>query len=105
MYEDITNIAIEDYLALLMPPRPEIFDELEKRARAHGLPLLGPVEGQFLYLLAKSAGAREAYGTGRSHSRGPALARSAGRRHAAPSQQPRGRLRAGRHPLPGFGKH
>ena len=60
MYEDITNIAIEDYLALLMPPRPEIFDELEKRARAHGLPLLGPVEGQFLYLLAKSAGAREA---------------------------------------------
>jgi predicted O-methyltransferase YrrM len=60
MYEDITNIAIEDYLADLMPPRPEIFAELEQRAHNQGLPLLGPVEGQFLYLLAKSAGAREA---------------------------------------------
>jgi predicted O-methyltransferase YrrM len=60
MYEDITNIAIEDYLAELMPPRPEIFTELENRAHNQGLPLLGPVEGQFLYLLAKSAGAREA---------------------------------------------
>jgi len=60
MYEDITNIAIEDYLAELMPARPEIFAELEKRAHDKGLPLLGPVQGQFLYLLAKSAGAREA---------------------------------------------
>jgi len=60
MYEDITSIAIEDYLAALMPPRSEIFTELEKRARAHGLPLVGPVEGQFIYLLAKSIGAHEA---------------------------------------------
>ena len=60
MYEDITNIAIEDYLTQLMPTRPEIFTELEKRAHDKGLPLLGPVEGQFLYLLAKSANAREA---------------------------------------------
>jgi caffeoyl-CoA O-methyltransferase len=60
MYEDITSIAIEDYLAALMPPRSEIFAELEKRARAHGLPLVGPVEGQLIYLLAKSIGAREA---------------------------------------------
>ena len=60
MYEDITNIAIEDYLAALMPPRSEIFSELEKRARDHGLPLVGPVQGQFLYLLAKSMDAREA---------------------------------------------
>lgn len=60
MYEDITNIAIEDYLTALMPPRPQIFAELEKRAHDHGLPLVGPVEGQLLYLLARSAGAREA---------------------------------------------
>jgi predicted O-methyltransferase YrrM len=60
MYEDITSIAIEDYLTALIPPRPDIFTELEKRAHAQGLPLLGPVEGQFIYLLAKSAGAREA---------------------------------------------
>src|SRR5919202_5741325 len=43
-----------------MPPRPATFAELEQRARAHGLPLVGPVEGQLLYLLAKSIGAREA---------------------------------------------
>jgi len=60
MYEDITSIAIEDYLTALMPPRPQIFSELEKRAHDHGLPLIGPVEGQLLYLLARSAGAREA---------------------------------------------
>jgi caffeoyl-CoA O-methyltransferase len=60
MYEDITNIAIEDYLAALMPPRPQTFAELEKRAHERGLPLVGPVEGQLLYLLARSAGAREA---------------------------------------------
>ena len=60
MPEDITNIAIEDYLLDLMPPRSAIFSELEKRAYDHGLPLVGPVQGQFLYLLAKSMGAREA---------------------------------------------
>src|SRR5690349_3379209 len=60
MRDDITNIAIEDYLYDLMPPRPAVFAELEQYAHVHGLPLVGPVEGQFLYLLAKSAGAREA---------------------------------------------
>lgn len=57
---DITNIAIEDYIAALMPPRPETFSELEQRAYSKGLPILGPVQGQFLYLLARSMGAREA---------------------------------------------
>jgi predicted O-methyltransferase YrrM len=60
MRDDITNIVIEDYLLDLMPPRSGIFVELEKRAHDHGLPLIGPVQGQFLYLLAKSMDAREA---------------------------------------------
>jgi caffeoyl-CoA O-methyltransferase len=60
MRDDITNIAIEDYLTALMPQRSPLFTELERRAYDHGLPLVGPVEGQFLYLLAKSIGAREA---------------------------------------------
>lgn len=59
MRDDITNTAIEDYLTALMPPRSEIFAELEERAHARGLPLLGPVEGQFIYLMAKSIAARE----------------------------------------------
>lgn len=60
MRDDITNIAIEDYLNNLIPERPEVFTDLERRAHLHGLPLIGPVEGQFIYLLAKSIGAREA---------------------------------------------
>jgi caffeoyl-CoA O-methyltransferase len=60
MRDDITNIAIEDYLVELMPPRPQALAELERQAREHGWPLVGPVEGQFLYLLAKMHGAREA---------------------------------------------
>src|SRR3954462_15713963 len=60
MRDDITNIAIDDYLLDLMPPRSEIFRELEKRAHDRGLPLVGPVQGQFLYLLAKSMDACEA---------------------------------------------
>lgn len=60
MRDDITNFAIEDYLAELMPQRSPVFDELEHRAHDRGLPLIGPVEGQFIYLLAKSMAAREA---------------------------------------------
>lgn len=60
MRDDITNIAIEDYLRDLMPERPVAFSNLERRARERGLPLVGPVQGQFLYLLAKSIGARDA---------------------------------------------
>ncbi|HMO58491.1 MAG TPA: O-methyltransferase [Roseiflexaceae bacterium] len=60
MRDDITNIAIEDYLAALMPPRPAALAELEIEGYRHGWPLVGPVEGQLLYLLAKSSGAREA---------------------------------------------
>lgn len=60
MRDDITNIAIEDYLLDLMPARPAAFTALEQQARTRGLPLVGPVQGQFLYLLAKSIGARDA---------------------------------------------
>jgi predicted O-methyltransferase YrrM len=60
MRDDITNIAIEDYLAALMPARSGALGELEQLGRVRGLPLVGPVEGQLLYLLAKSSGAREA---------------------------------------------
>ncbi len=60
MRDDITNIKIEDYMARLMPPRPDALASLEARGRKEGLPLVGPVQGTLLYLLAKSIGAREA---------------------------------------------
>jgi caffeoyl-CoA O-methyltransferase len=61
---DITNIAIEDYLLDLMPPRDQVLTELEERARVHGLSLVGPVQGQFLYLQALSLNARRALEVG-----------------------------------------
>ncbi len=60
MRYDITNIAIEDYLLDLMPPRDQVLTELEDRARIHGLSLVGPVQGQFLYLQVLAMGARKA---------------------------------------------
>ncbi len=64
MRYDITNIAIEDYLLDLMPPRDPVLAELEERARIHGLSLVGPVQGQFLYLQAMALGARKALEVG-----------------------------------------
>ncbi len=64
MRYDITNIAIEDYLHDLMPPRDEVLASLEARAKQQGLSLVGPVQGQFLYLQALMMGARRALEVG-----------------------------------------
>jgi predicted O-methyltransferase YrrM len=61
---DITNIEIEDYLTALMPPRDPVLAQLEERARQQGLSLVGPVQGQFLYIQALSMGARKALEVG-----------------------------------------
>lgn len=64
MRYDITNTAIEDYLINLMPPREPALANLEARALEHGLSLVGPVQGQFLYLQALALGARKALEVG-----------------------------------------
>lgn len=64
MIDTITNIAIEDYLAALMPPRTGALAELEQRAERQGLVLVGPVQGQLLYILARSIDARQALAVG-----------------------------------------
>jgi caffeoyl-CoA O-methyltransferase len=61
---DITNIAIEDYLHDLMPPRGPVLAELEARAQKQGLSLVGPVQGQLLYLQTLIMGARRALEVG-----------------------------------------
>jgi predicted O-methyltransferase YrrM len=61
---DITNIEIEDYLTALMPPRDPVLAQLEERARQQGLSLVGPVQGQFLYLQALAMNARKALEVG-----------------------------------------
>jgi predicted O-methyltransferase YrrM len=61
---DITNIAIEDYLIDLMPPRDPVLASLEARALQTGLSLVGPVQGQFLYLQVLAMGAQKALEVG-----------------------------------------
>lgn len=60
MRYDITNIAIEDYLNELMPPRPPALADLEQEAQQRGLSLVGPVQGQLLYLLAATSNTKKA---------------------------------------------
>ena len=64
MRYDITNIDIEDYLTALMPPREPVLAALEERARQQGLSLVGPVQGQFLYLQALAMNAKKALEVG-----------------------------------------
>lgn len=60
MHDDIiTNIGIEDYINALVPPRPEVLANLEQRGKQHGLSLVGPVQGQLLYLLTRIHNARK----------------------------------------------
>ena len=64
MRYDITNIAIEDYLTSLMPDRNQPLANLETRARQQGLSLVGPVQGQFLYLMSLLSNAKNALEVG-----------------------------------------
>ena len=50
---DITAPAIEDYIDGLLPPREPLLAEVEAHARANRLPIVGPAEGRFLYLLTR----------------------------------------------------
>jgi caffeoyl-CoA O-methyltransferase len=50
---EITAPAIERYIDDLLPPREPLLAEVEAHARANRLPIVGPAEGRFLYLLTR----------------------------------------------------
>lgn len=54
----ITNLAVEQYLYELLPPRDPILVRLEQEAQARNIPIVGPHAGRFLYLLARLARAK-----------------------------------------------
>jgi len=60
MPDSIVHPSIEEYLATLVPPRSPVLHELEEHARQNHVPIVGPVEGNLLYLLARANGARRA---------------------------------------------
>lgn len=54
----IVNPRIERYLRRLLPPRDPVLVEMEQRAGRERIPIVGPVVGRLLYLLARIARAR-----------------------------------------------
>lgn len=48
----------ETYFGQWIPPRADLVLSLELEARQHDIPIIGPVVGELLYLLAKLKGAR-----------------------------------------------
>ena len=54
----ITDPAIEQYLYGTLPGRLPVLLEMEAHAARENVPIIGPLEGQFLYTLALGAGAR-----------------------------------------------
>ncbi|MEM2759248.1 MAG: O-methyltransferase [Nitrososphaerales archaeon] len=54
----ITNRDIEKYIYDLLPESPSILRELEHVARTKRIPIVGPMVGRFLYILAATTGAK-----------------------------------------------
>lgn len=54
----ITTPEIEQYIKSLLPPRHEVFLEMEEYAKEHNFPIIGPMVGNFLSQLAAGIGAR-----------------------------------------------
>lgn len=48
----------EEYFTRLAPPRDDLIKELEEEAARENIPIIGPVVGELLYLLARASGAR-----------------------------------------------
>ncbi|HWO88114.1 MAG TPA: O-methyltransferase [Gemmatimonadales bacterium] len=54
----IVNPRIERYLRRLLPPRDPVLVEMEQRAGRERIPIVGPVVGRLLYMLARITRAR-----------------------------------------------
>ena len=55
----ITDAKVDDYLFSLIPDRDSALAKVERDARANHIPMVGPVEGQLLHVLARSIGAAQ----------------------------------------------
>ena len=55
---NIVDTRIEGYLDGIMPPRPDVLEEMERLAERRHFPIVGPQVGRLLFLLARLTGAR-----------------------------------------------
>jgi predicted O-methyltransferase YrrM len=59
MMADIANPAVEEYAEGLVPPRDPALAEIEQAARENRIPVIGPLEGQALSVIARLASVRD----------------------------------------------
>ncbi len=59
LFFGITAAPVEHYLYDTLPLRPPGLAAIEAHAATNDVPIIGPLEGQFLYLLALSSGAHD----------------------------------------------
>ena len=60
----ITNESVENYMYSLLPPRDEVLAEIEAQAAKRNIPIVGPLVGRLLYLIASITGARKVFEMG-----------------------------------------
>jgi len=60
----ILNPDVEKYLDHLLPKRDAVLSEMERYAKKHDVPIIGPACGRLLYLLAQISGAKRIFEMG-----------------------------------------
>jgi predicted O-methyltransferase YrrM len=55
----ITDPLVEDYLYAKLPAREQVLLDMEAHAEREGVPIIGPLEGQFLYTVAVATRSKE----------------------------------------------
>jgi caffeoyl-CoA O-methyltransferase len=60
----ITNRKVEKYLYTILPKRDPVLADMERYARRHDVPIIGPAVGRLVYLLAQISGARRIFEMG-----------------------------------------
>jgi predicted O-methyltransferase YrrM len=61
---EILNPAVENYLYAMLPERDPELREMERYAKDHHVPIIGPAVGRLLYLLVQISGARRIFEMG-----------------------------------------
>jgi predicted O-methyltransferase YrrM len=60
----ILNAKVQDYLADLLPKRDAVISEMERYAKQHDVPIIGPVVARMVYLMAQISGAKRIFEMG-----------------------------------------
>lgn len=60
----ILTTKVEEYLADLLPKRDAVISEMERYAKKHDVPIIGPVVARMIYLVAQISGAKRIFEMG-----------------------------------------